>query len=135
VWQHRHRHRESAPAPFGQGMLGQMGNAILHLPRKRKGCVWRISKTLLGRPQLLPPLVSGHEPTPTQNRTPPFLFSSFPTPFTKLLCWVKRFWLSGWNHVSLLILIFFYAVENLIVKWSLNPGLPNNPLIISLFLI
>jgi hypothetical protein len=89
----------------------------------------------LGRPQLLPPLVSGHEPTPTQNRTPPFLFSSFPTPFTKLLCWVKRFWLSGWNHVSLLILIFFYAVENLIVKWSLNPGLPNNPLIISLFLI
>jgi len=61
-------------------------------------------------------LFPGHEPTPTQNRTPPFLFSSFPTPFTKLLCWVKRFWLSGWNHVSLLILIFFYAVENLIVK-------------------
>ena len=36
-------------------------------------------------------------------------------------CVVKRFWLSGCSHVSLLI-VFFYAVENHIVKRSLNTG-------------
>jgi hypothetical protein len=116
VWQHR----ESAPAPFGQGMLGQMGMQYCICSESKKAVFGEFQKPYWDGHNFCLLLFPGHEPTPTQNRTPPFLFSSFPTPFTKLLCLVKRFWLGDWNHVSLLI-FFFYAVENHKVKRSLNP--------------